>query len=183
MDHMAAKMDAQLDGAQQMDICDLLQAATPLGNGTGRVSLHPQVCADAVTEITALRTQVQAPAIEQLLAALQLDRAPTDGDRAKVLGALMAYSRAIGNPALEHAAKQRFPAANPFTPPDAWAAHYREWFGTFADEDELDVEMDVDRYCQEYWQGLTDAQRTQRLAKPELGQADGRKDAEALNAA
>lgn len=63
-----------------------------------------------------------------LIDALELSKAPSDVVRASVLGALVRYGQAIGNPALVDAAKAAMPAANPFMPPKEWAAKYKDAF-------------------------------------------------------
>ncbi len=118
-----------------------------------------------------------------LIAALHLERAPSDTARALVLDALIAYSQAVGLSDLHDAAKAARPHADPFHPPDAWREAYIGVFRRVADPEWGVYPEEADRYCFEYWSGLDDAQRHERLGAPGLGEEDGRKDAEELNRA
>lgn len=120
---------------------------------------------------------------QAFIQALRLDAAPSDTDRAQLLEALKAYADAAGMPALKEAAHAALPAAHPFRPPKQWKLHYLAEFEQIADPD-CGVDPDEGkRYCREYWQSLTDEQRQERLADPQLGREDGQKDADALNEA
>lgn len=120
---------------------------------------------------------------QNIIAGLELGKAPTDTVRASVLDALVSYAKATGLPELGKAAREARPAAHPFRPPKEWRERY---LAAFAESADPDCGVDPDegpRYCVEYWQGLTDSQRRQRLAEPWLGEDDGQKDADDLNAA
>lgn len=122
-------------------------------------------------------------AAQNIIAGLELAKAPTDTVRAFVLDALADYAKATGLSELGKAAREARPAAHPFRPPKEWREKYLETFAQIADPD-CGVDPDEGpRYCVEYWQSLTDSQRQQRLAEPWLGEEDGQKDADALNAA
>lgn len=119
----------------------------------------------------------------EIIAALDLTRAPSDAVRAQLLHALVQYGQAVGDAALADAARAAKPAVDPFKPPQEWKAFYLDTFSSTADPD-CSVDPDEGpRYCVEYWQSLTDAQRAERLACPNLGRQDGIDDAEALNEA
>lgn len=127
-------------------------------------------------------TATQTPA--HFIDLLGIDRAPSDTCKAKILNALIRFGLAINDAALIDAAKARLPAANPFEPPVEWKSFYDLAFRQHADEDcGVYPDDDGDRYCREYWQYLTDTERAERLQQPSLGKEDGKKDAEALNAA
>lgn len=120
---------------------------------------------------------------QAIIAALKLEMASSDTERALVLDALMSYCKAVGLTDLHDAAKAARPAAHPFKPPKAWRSAYLEVFEVTADPD-CGVDPDEgQRYSAEFWQSLTDAQRHERLGAPWLGREDGEKDAEALNEA
>lgn len=120
-------------------------------------------------------------AVLAILQGLHLERAPNDTVRAQVLMALMAYAKETGLSDLEAVARQALPKANPFVPPKAWLDAYRAGFEDIADPECGVCPDESARYGIEYWQGFTDAEREERLAFPELGGADGQKDADALN--
>ncbi|MCS6496803.1 hypothetical protein NX905_21395 [Burkholderia thailandensis] len=84
----------------------------------------------------------------------------------------------------EQQLRECMPVANPFFPPEEWKREYGQGFYAHADEARGTYIEEWERYCVEYWQEqLTDADRQDRLAAPSMGLDDGRKDAEALNAA
>lgn len=116
-----------------------------------------------------------------IIAALDLEHAPSDSVRAFILEALASYAGACGRMDLHAAAKAALPAAHPIKPPAPWRDAYIDSFSVHADE-ECNVDpSDGPRYCLEYWQALTDTERQARLASPRLGRTDGQKDAENLN--
>jgi hypothetical protein len=127
----------------------------------------------------------QTAAAQAAIAALDLAAAPSDTDRARVLEALLHYAQATHNDALAEAARQAMPAAHPFRPPPAWRERYLDAFRATADSERgVDPDADCERCCGEYWRDiLTDAQRAQRLARPEMGADDGARDAQQLNEA
>lgn len=116
-----------------------------------------------------------------IIAALDLEHAPSDTARAFILEALASYAGVCGRLDLQAAAKAALPAAHPHKPPPHWREAYLDSFSVHADE-ECNVDpSDGSRYSLEYWRSLTDAERQARLANPQLGRADGQKDAENLN--
>lgn len=119
----------------------------------------------------------------ELIAALDIPGAPSDTVRAKLLVALDRYGQEVGNGELMAAARAAMPTAHPFVPPGEWREFYDEGFTSFADEDQGVYLDDMRRYGTEYWQGMQDTERQDRLAKPFLGKQDGEKDAQALNEA
>jgi hypothetical protein len=118
-----------------------------------------------------------------LILALRLDDAPSDAARAEVLGALVDYARMRQDAPLAAALQAQLPAAHPRHPPEAWADSYAAGFEMEADEDRGVYMDEMSRYRHEYWGLLADEQRRERLAFPQLGHEDGRKDAEGLNEA
>lgn len=114
---------------------------------------------------------------------LRLDRAPSDTVRAAVLDAIAECAQQTGLADLRREALRARPAAHPLIPPREWADYYRDAFVMTADT-ECGVDPDeAPRYCVEYWQSFTDAERHERLANPWMGGDDGRQDADNLNAA
>lgn len=139
---------------------------------------------DTATDMPTDRaTDNAAQRAQMVIAALDLTAAPSDTERARVLEALLRYAEATGNAALVTAARQALPAAHPFRPPAAWRERYLDAFRATADPDcGVDPDADCERCCGEYWRDiLTDAQRAERLARPELGSTDGTRDAQQLN--
>ncbi len=115
------------------------------------------------------------------LLALGLERAKSDADRARVLGAIRRFAESVGDDELVAEVQSLMPAANPFMPPETWRTKYKEGFAVEADEECGTYVEEADRYAVEYWQMLSDAQRQARLEAPSSGYDDGRKDAEGLN--
>lgn len=118
---------------------------------------------------------------QAIIAALNLESADTDTVRACVLEALRAYGQATAQPALVDAAEAAMPKAHPWLPPAEWRRFYEDHFRIIADPECSVCPDEADRYCAEYWQCLTDAERQARLADPSLGEQDGEKDADNLN--
>ncbi|MEG1349774.1 MAG: hypothetical protein RSD49_17200 [Hafnia sp.] len=118
----------------------------------------------------------------QRILALGIEQAKTDADKAMLLSSIIRFARAIGDDTLVEAANGLMPQAHPFKPPLAWKAAYCGAFENEADESTGTYVDDMDRYCADYWCGLTDAQRQERLQRPALGESDGAKDAATLNA-
>ncbi len=68
-------------------------------------------------------------------------------------------------------------------PPEEWVKRFSDAFHVSAD---LDCGVDPAagwQYALEFWSYLTDEQRAERVANPEMGDKDGEDDAEMLNAA
>lgn len=115
--------------------------------------------------------------------ALGIARARTDADKALVLTAICAFADSIGDSQLAEEAKSMMPCADPFSPPHTWRQEYDKGFQAVARE-ECGVYLDdMHRYGTEFWQSMSDDQRRQRLGSPHIGDADGRRDANALNEA
>jgi hypothetical protein len=115
--------------------------------------------------------------------ALGIQSTKSDTAKARVLAAIRAFAESVGDDDLAGEARALMPSADPFQPPLAWRDNYYETFPLTADE-ECNVSVyDMPRYCVEYWQGMSDAERQARLENPALGRRDGTKDAEALNEA
>ena len=118
-----------------------------------------------------------------IIEAFDLAAAPSDTSRAKLLAAIVRYAKEKSDTDLQAAAQDAMPSANPFSPPDVWRSQYESGFEDFADEDCGVYLDDMRRYGTEYWQGMNDEERQNRLENPALGRSDGEKDATALNAA
>ncbi|MGF6996858.1 hypothetical protein [Paraburkholderia sp. GAS32] len=119
--------------------------------------------------------------MSERLRALGLERAKSDADRARVLGAIRRFAESIGDAALVAEVQAVMPAANPFVPPETWRVKYEEGFAVEADEGRGTYIEESERYAIEYWQMLSDAERQTRIEAPSLGYDDGRKDADGLN--
>lgn len=123
---------------------------------------------------------LDAPSV---LTGLDLEHAPDDLTRVKLLRALIAYGQARGDTALVELAQNLRPAADPIHPPNEWADHYHLGFGDHADENRGTYAENSIEYVTDYWQMLSDEQRRDRLANPLLGLHDGQRDAEGMNRA
>jgi hypothetical protein len=119
-----------------------------------------------------------------VLEGLQLERCKSDTVRARVLGALIEFAGEVEDADLAAEARAMMPKANPFVPTKPWRDNYLTGLRSVADEDcGVYPDDDGERYAFEYWQGLTDAERNERLQFPEMGEQDGKKDGDNLNAA
>jgi hypothetical protein len=120
-----------------------------------------------------------------VLEGLQLERCPSDGARARILGALIYFAQEVADDDLATEAQALMPKANPYQPPAPWKEQYLIGLRSVADSDcGVDADADGERFAHEYWQAwLTDTQRLERLQAPALGEDDGRKDGDNLNAA
>lgn len=118
--------------------------------------------------------------MSERLLALGLERAKSNADRARVLGAIRRFAESIGDAELVADVQALMPAANPFVPPETWRVKYEEGFAVEADEGRGTYVEEAERYAFEYWQMLSDAERQARLEAPSTGYDDGRKDAEGL---
>lgn len=116
------------------------------------------------------------------LLALGLNQAPNDTTKAILLSAIINFARQIDDKALQDEALSMMPQAHPFQPVVEWRKFYYEGFESEADESTGTYVDDMERYSVEFWQALTDEQRSNRLQNPRIGVADGIKDAEQLNA-
>lgn len=121
-----------------------------------------------------------APTVLDLLG---FDRASTDAERVAVLGPLLAFARRHHDDALVRTLEAACPKTDPYQPFAPWASQYRDGFSIEADE-ERGVYMDQQtRYQEEFWEALSDAERTLRVQTPDMGFSDGRRDAISLNGA
>jgi len=115
------------------------------------------------------------------LLGLGLNRAKSDAERARVLGAIRRFAESIDDAELVAEVQAVMPAADPFVPPETWRAKYEEGFAVEADEARGTYVEEAERYAFEYWQMLSDAERQARFEAPSTGYDDGRKDAAGLN--
>lgn len=117
---------------------------------------------------------------------LDLAAAPSDTVRAHVIEALAVFAQVAQLPVLQGLTAAAMPdmAGNPhWRAPDAWRERYLAYFAMYSDPDQ-GVDRDLaPRYCNEYWQSLTDAQRQQRYDNPALGKEDAMLDAKTINEA